>query len=39
MPRVPYTSAASGGRPGAASNMPTTAVNTISGTTFGLPIS
>ena len=39
MPIVPKTSAPSGGRPGTARNMPTTAVNTISDTTFGLPSS
>jgi hypothetical protein len=39
MPAVPNTSACHGGRPGTARNMPTTAVNTISATTFGLPSS
>ena len=36
MPRLPHTSAASGGRPGLASSVPTIAVNTMSVTTFGL---
>jgi len=39
MPIVPKASASSGGSPGTARNMPTTAVNTISATTFGLPSS
>ena len=36
MPAVPASSADSGGQPGTARNMPTTAVNTISATTLGL---
>ena len=36
MPRFPQSSAASGGRPGLASSVPTIAVNTISNTTRGL---
>ena len=39
MPIVPHASAENGGRPGTARNMPTTAVNTISATTRGLPSS
>ena len=36
MPIVPQTSAAAGGKPGTARNMPTIAVNMMSETTFGL---
>ena len=36
MPIVPQTSAAAGGKPGTARNMPTIAVNMMSDTTFGL---
>jgi hypothetical protein len=36
IPIVPQASAAAGGNPGTARNMPTIAVNMISETTFGL---
>jgi len=36
MPMFPYSTASSGGSPGAASSVPTMAVNTISETTRGL---
>ena len=36
MPRLPHTSASSGGSPGLASSVPTIAVKVMSATTFGL---